>query len=300
MKKHTYKTTVLTLLFFLGLSTINPPVVAADDSELDGLLPNIPKWKQTEAPQTFLPETLFEYINGAAEIYLSYEFKQLIVAQYQEGNSEKTLAIEIYDMGEITNSFGIYSAERYPDNRFIPMGLQGYLEEGSLNFLIGQYYVKLLCFDCEENSTEILKSFAEEISGLVGDKGHFPKFLSAFPQEGLVPNTEKFILKNVMGYSFLHDGYLVNYKVDDLEFDGFIIVGKDEDQAKAMLKSYIDAKKAQDVKKTSQGFRIKDKYYHNIYIAQKGPYLCGVIKINDGYEKVGESYLTTIIQNLKN
>ena len=156
---------------------------------LKTLLPVVEGMEPTESPVTYFPETLFEYINGAAEIYISYDFRELIVAEYKKNDASDSLAVEIYDMGNLKNSFGIYSAERYPDNEFLSLGTQGYQEEGTLNFLIGRYYVKLLCFDCQDRSEEWLRAFSGEIVARVEDRGGFPDILDVFPREGLVPNT---------------------------------------------------------------------------------------------------------------
>jgi hypothetical protein len=254
----------------------------------------------TENPESYYPENLFEYINGAAEIYLAYEFKELIVAQQQKEQSEKNVAVEIYDMGNETNAFGIYSAERYPDNQFIKIGLQGYLEEGTLNFLVGRYYVKLLCFECEDQSEEVLKVFSQKIVERVGRVGSLPALIKAFPSKGLQSNSENFVLRNFMGYSFLHNGYSAKYKLNDLEFDCFIAKGKDDADAIKMLEKYLEAKKSPNVQKIDSGFHIKDKYYDNIYMSRVGNRICGVIKIKDGSEKLGLEYLKALIQNLEN
>ena len=105
---------ILLICFVSGVSGIS----AAHRSEvlLRDLLPVVEGMKESASPQIYFPETLFEYINGAAEIYLSYDFKELIVAEYQKSGSSDSIAVEIYDMGNHKNSFGIYSAERYPDN----------------------------------------------------------------------------------------------------------------------------------------------------------------------------------------
>ena len=269
------------------------------ESNLSLLLPQVTSWGQSEDPQFYLPETLFEYINGAAEIYLSYEFNELIVAQYQETDTESNVAVEIYDMGSNMNSFGIYSAERYPDNSFIDIGVQGYLEEGSLNLFAGRYYVKLLCFECEERSDLILKEFAQEITSRVKKMEGFPSLLSALPKEGLLSNTEKFILQNFMGYGFLHNGYLANYKIQSLEFDCFLVQGNSPEDASRMIEQFLQSRNQQDVQKIPGGFHIQDKYYHHIYLSTEGKYICGVMKIKDGFEKVGERYLASLIQNLK-
>lgn len=283
----------------LGSFLWGAPEDQETSSGLLSLLPEVDSWIMAEKPESYYPENLFEYINGAAEIYLAYEFKELIVAQQQKGQSEKNVAIEIYDMGNEMNAFGIYSAERYPDNQFIQMGLQGYLEEGTLNFLVNRYYVKLLCFECEDRSEEVLKAFSQKIVEKVGHTGNLPPLLKAFPSKGLQPNSENFVLRNFMGYSFLHNGYSAKYKLNDLEFDCFIAEGKDDGDATEMLQKYLEAKKIQNVQKIDSGYHIKDKYYHNIYMSRVGNKLCGVIKIKDGSEELGLDYLNALIHNLK-
>lgn len=296
-KKNGIMFVILVIYFVSGVSGIS----AAHRSQvlLRDVLPVVEGMKESASPQTYYPETLFEYINGAAEIYLSYDFKELIVAEYQKSGSPDSIAVEIYDMGNHKNSFGIYSAERYPDNEFLKLGTQGYMEEGTMNFLVGRYYVKLLCFDCEERSDKWLHSFSEEVVNRVGAEEGFPAHLETFPGEGRIPNTEKFILKNVMGYKFLHDGYFASYKMNDLVFDCFLIEGNDAEDASEMLKKYLDAKGADSVQKISQGFQIRDRYYHNIYISQVDNILCGVMKISDGLEEIGERFFKELIQSVK-
>lgn len=269
------------------------------DSSLKALLPEVNSWKLSEAPETYLPDTLFEYINGAAEIYLLYDFAELIVAQYENEDSAASLTVEIYDMGNEKNSFGIYGAERFHDANFLSIGNGGYVEEGILNFLVGKYYIKLFCFDCDAGSEEILKRFSQEVVEKVRDKRHLPTVLGFFPEEGLVRNSEKFILRNFMGYSFLGNGYLANYKHEKLEFDCFFIEGEDSEDAQRMLKQFLETRDEQSVEKIPLGYRLKDNYYHNVYLARIENYICGLMKIKDEFEEVGKKYLEMLIKSAK-
>lgn len=266
---------------------------------LQSLLPEMEYWSFAESPQDYFPETLYEYINGAAEIYLGYAFKQLIVGQYEKTDSQASLSVEIYDMENEKNAFGIYSAERFPDSRFLPLGNQGYLEQGSMNFLVGRYYIKLLCFDCGEKSESLLKKFSEAILNRIQDRGQLPFLLNVFPKEGLIPNTEKFILHNFMGYSFFHDGYLANYRLGDLEFECFLIEGKDGEEAQSMLIQFTTAKGEGNTEKIPFGFHLKDRYYSHIFLARVKNYLTGVMKIQDGQEDTGKKYLEALIRSLE-
>lgn len=287
------------LILFLSLLYPNQGLLRAKaEWSLRSLLPKNESWKYSEDPQNYFPATLYEYINGAAEIYLAYDFKELAVGQYKRTDADASLSVEIYDMGNEKNSFGIYSAERFPDTRFVSVGNQGYFEEGALNFIVGRYYIKLLCFDCGNESEGFLRFFADDILRRIKDKGQMPPLLKVFPGEGLIANSEKFILHNFLGHAFLHDGYLAHYKKEELQFDCFLVEGESPEEAQSMLDKYLAYKKER-VEERSFGYCLKDRYYHNVYLARVKNYLCGVLKIRDGFEEVGEKYLKVLVNSLK-
>jgi len=293
-KSQIYLLTVLILFFSISQAPIN----GETESDVKTLLPELESWNMIESPQTFQTENLFEYINGAAESYISYDFEELVVAEYKK-NDDCEVVLEIYDMGDKNNSFGIYSSERYPDSQFISMGTQGYLDRGAMNFLIGRYYVKLMSFECGDESEETLKKFAETISEKVPGPHGFPEELKVFPSSGLTTNTERFILNNFLGYDFLHTGYTADYQVGENEFTCFLIKGNSVQEAKQMMEKYIGAKEDQKITKTSYGFLIKDRYYENIFMAQQGKYICGVMEIKDSFIETGKKYLDQMIHNLE-
>lgn len=287
---------IFTALFLVAAPLGNTKYQKNESLSVDALLSQLQGWKLTEQPLEFQPENLFEYINGAAEIYIAYDFRTLTVLQFGQEGQPVNLSVEIYEMSTPTNAFGIYSAERFPDNQFIPVGAQGYIEEGSLNCLIGKRYVKLICFEGGERCQDYLKQAAGSIDSLSpGEKG-FPPVLQNFPREGLIVNSEKFILKNVMGYGFLHHGFLASYSVEGLDFDCFIIQGRNEDDARDMLARYLEAKKEQPIQEFSGGVLIKDRYYKNIYVSRTGTTVFGVMKIAEGKEDIGKTYFS-LLQN---
>jgi hypothetical protein len=296
MADNKFRRVVFSGLFFLLLPPLGSGQQAVHPS-LQSLLPQIPGWTLSEKPQTFLPGTLFEYIDGAAEAYLGYDFKELMVAQYKEDRSKAALTLEIYDLGNDKNAFGIYSVERYPESRFVSVGNEGYVEEGTLNFIVAGDYVKILCYDCEGKAEEVLSQFARDVVQRIGAKGSLPPLLGLFPKEGLVAHSEKFILRNFLGYRFLHDGYLASYKKQDLEFELYIIEGRNEADATDMLKQYLSsqAENNQPPDEIPLGYHIKDRYAQNIYISRAGKIICGVMKVKDGFEETGLGSLQALV-----
>jgi len=289
----------ISLLFSLAVVTA-PGIQAGQTTAATIPVPEVKGWELAEQPQTFLPETLFEYIDGAAESYLGYDFKELRVFQFK-GKERASLTVEVYDMGIPKNAFGIFSVERSPEGRSVPVGLQGYQEEGALNFLTGPYYVKLICYDAGETTPIVLESFARAVEIKAGEKGSLSPLLEAFPREGLIARSERFILKNFLGYSFLHDGYTANYQLQDFEFDCFFIEGRSENEAAAMLRQYLAglAKNNPPAKETAAGYQVRDKYALNVYLGRVGRLVYGVMRIKDGAEGTGEKYRAALLKALK-
>jgi hypothetical protein len=285
---------------FFALPVLLPNAQKGEASSLNSLLPTVAGWRVAEDVQRYDPQTLFEYIDGAAEAYIGYDFKELIVAMFQGSRPKTSLTVEIYDMGKSLNAFGIYGAERFPESHFLPIGIQGYQEEGSLNFLADRYYVKLMCYEGGGKTEELLRLFADSIAGKIKNPGDFPALLRIFPRVGLVPNSEKFILRNFLGFKFLKNGFLANYKTDGQEFDCFLIDGHSAEDAKAMFEQVAAsfAKSGRSPEKNSVGLGFKDAYLQNVFVARMGSYVCGVARIKDGQEALGVKFLEAMVRAL--
>ncbi|MFQ6082025.1 MAG: DUF6599 family protein [Candidatus Aminicenantia bacterium] len=271
------------------------------EANLSAFLPQIADWKISEKPRSFYPETLYEYINGGAEIYLTYNFQKLIVADYTR-NRKSSLIVEIYDMGNEKNCFGIYSVERFPESNFISVGNQGYLDGESLNFIINRFYIKLLCYDCGNQAEQYLKFFAEGIVNLIKEKGNLPQMLNFFPQQGLIKNSEKFILRNFLGFKFLRNGYIAEYELNGSKFNVYIIEGENKKDAQNMydqFKSYLKENNEIESIQISdyEGFIAQDVYYKKIMLVKVERYLCGILGLEN--MATGKKSLLNTISNIR-
>jgi hypothetical protein len=286
---------VLAAVFFLA-----PAVVRAQaregSPELAALVPRVETWTRTEAPRSYFPESLFEYIDGAAESYLSYDFRELLVVDLEKKGTEATLTLEIYDMGNPVNAFGIFGAERYPENKAVAIGELGYLEGEALNFMTGRFYVKMLGFGLGEETGSVLAGIGAQVAASVKVKGSLPAFVLAFPKENLVAQSEKFIKKNFMGYEFLSHGFVATYKVGGKEFEGFFIEGGSEKDAEDMFGKLIEAlvRDKQTPEKIALGFHSRNRYGQHLYIGRVGNGLCGVMRVPDGLEAAAASLLKAL------
>ena len=256
----------------------------SQESKLINLVPNIQGWSLIETPQIFHPENLYKYIDGGAEAYLAYDFKELIVAEFKNSKNA-SIIIEIYNMGNEKNSFGIYSLERSPDSNYILIGNHGYIDGESLNFIVSTYYIKINCFDCGENTQNYLLNFAKEIINKIKDKGSLPFVLGYFPQRGLIKNSEKFYLKNFLGLDFLKNGYQAEYNLNNQNFYLFIIECKNEQDAQDMsrkLKNHFKNNLLQKISiNNNECYLIEDRYYKQILFTKAKNFIVGSLKLEN-------------------
>ena len=86
---------------------------------LESLIPrrDIPKeWTLIHGPQTYNQKTLFGHIDGQAELFLKYGFQKSVFAIYQNKKSrEDQIEVDIYDLGNVVQAFGIFSRFRNED-----------------------------------------------------------------------------------------------------------------------------------------------------------------------------------------
>jgi hypothetical protein len=269
-------------------------------AEIASLVPKLPGWTLTEAPRAYFPDTLFEYIDGAAESFLSYDFRELLVADFEKTGTGATLTLEIYDMGLPVNAFGIFSAERYPENKPVNVGELGYAEGEALNFLAGRYYVKMLAFGLGGTTEAALVDIGLKVAGAIKPDGGLPPLVRAFPKDDLIARSEKYVKKNFMGYEFLHDGYEATYTSGGKELEGFFIDAGSDGAAEEMLTRLLAAVAAdkQTVEKLPLGVHVRNRYGQSLYIGRVRGILCGAMRVPEGLEPGGEALFRAIIAAL--
>ena len=67
-------------------------------------------WKLEGEPQRIEKTNIFDYMNGAGELYLSYHFDHLLVYEYKN-KSGNDIIVELYTMKDSRDAFGLLSLD---------------------------------------------------------------------------------------------------------------------------------------------------------------------------------------------
>jgi hypothetical protein len=242
--------------------------------------PEITGWKRSAEIQTFDPKTLYEYINGAADLYLACDFEELKVAEYLN-EKKASVIVEIYRHRTPRDAFGIYSQERLPEGDFIRIGAQGYIGKNILNFLDGSYYVKINSFNTGDEDREVLQTYAKKMAATLGEEGGLPPILSSFPAEGKKDNSEKYIVRNFLGYPFLHSAFTADYELDGKSFKLFLIEGTDRNECGEIIQTYLRQVKHPKKEGYEGRHTLSDPHHGIVDLYWKGAYISGVLYLAD-------------------
>jgi hypothetical protein len=294
----------LVALLVLSAAASSPAATQCEPGALpkpSPLLPTIAGWKISDGPTTYTPETLFEYIDGGADLFLQFDFRELTSATYgkvgagrdksrrssraprdsaamaADAASVAEITVDIYRHKDAMRAFGMYTQERPAGTTPLPLGVEGYATQDSLEFVVGSYYVKLVQFGAKQSS--LLRPFAEKLAaGLPGTRDP-PAVLKVFPDRGKLVRAEKLTAREFLGQSFLHDAVAVPYRIAGARFRLFVIEGKDSADVRTMVQRYRAVAKAADAASLGPAgsATVKDPLNGEVVLQWKGHWLWGAV-----------------------
>jgi len=108
--------------------------------ELHQLLPReFSGWEATGSGVVYDRDTLFDYIDGGAELYLAYDFRRMLACRF-ERDGHPAIVADVFDMGSSEDAFGVFSTERQDPEAGIGQGSE--YAVGLLRFWRGRFFVR--------------------------------------------------------------------------------------------------------------------------------------------------------------
>lgn len=154
-------------------------------------------WKWDGKEIRYNSRTLFDYIDGAAELYLAYGFQNLTARRYEKSN-HPPLILEFYEMASSEDAYGVFSFERQDEAVGIGQGSE--FGGGLLRFWKGKYFVSLYA-DGEGEGVELaLLKMGNAAADSMPATGPEPKLCSLIPGKdfGLVDKGVRYLRSHVL------------------------------------------------------------------------------------------------------
>jgi hypothetical protein len=257
-------------------------------------LPELKGYKKTTNYPVYVADNLWDFINGAADTYLSYGFEDVHIAEYTKGKN--VIKLEIYRHKDDIQAFGIYSSERSPSFRFINIGAQGYKTDGSLNFYKGKYYVKIRTYSKSEKVIQTLESLGLRVSDMLQGTSEMPATLKEFPDIGKKKNEESYINESVLGHSFLSGAFKAVYDVGGNEFTVFIIKNTSAGEASKKVGAYLKSVGLEMDDQSGGKYVIKDGYNGDIFLSWREATIVIISGLSKDQTELADRYSSEILK----
>lgn len=231
--------------------------------------------------ENYTPETLWEKIDGEAELYRRFDLQQASMAYFEDPEDrDRGLEVSIFTMGSPLDAFGVFSTLRAPESPIEPLGNGGIRDTYRVLFWHGRRFVSLHAFGAEGTRPGDLQSVADAVLVKLGPPPGIPTVLSVF--ESLAdPLTVRLYPDHMFGRELLPAG-LVGVDPSGIT----VFLATDPNQGTEVLRKY-EGFVADPKRHPLQGFEVlsgTDPDLGPITIAVAGERLVGA---RVGFEETG-------------
>ena len=169
--------------------------------------------EKSRPPALYTPENLSTYIDGGAELYISYNFKNALSLKYKD-SADNEIAVDIFDMGTSSDAFGVFAHSRETIDTAVGQGSE--YAAGLLTFWKDRYYVSILAYPETAAKKDVVFKLGRAIAGAIKNEGPLPPILALLPPENLIPESVHYFHH----YIWLNSFYFVsNENVLDIGSD---------------------------------------------------------------------------------
>ena len=241
-------------------------------------------------------DSLFNYINGAAEMYHKYGFEEVHVGKYVKDGGEIT--VDIYRFAGPDRAFGMYTTLRPDGPDAVALGVEGFVYGPILVYSKGSYMVNVQTYDDAVFTGPDMIAVAAAVEKDLPGTINMPETFGLFPDASRVPHSEKVFAESYLGRGFLTDVYTVGYSFEAGDVTLFITHdadgGKLRQWSEAVSPPGTGPEAPSMPYEKGRAILFSDRYYGGVVAGNKGGRLAGMVGYQDGHEKALGEWLDAL------
>jgi hypothetical protein len=154
----------------------------------------------SEADQVFDAGTIFDYIDGAGEVYRSYNMRHLVARRFHK-DGRPDIVVDAFDMGTAADAFGVFTHDL--DGADAAIGQGSTYKAGLLSFWKDRYFLSVYAEEETAETKRELLELGRTIAAAIPGAGEKPGLLKLLPEEGLEGGRVRFFHNHsVLNYHF--------------------------------------------------------------------------------------------------
>jgi hypothetical protein len=143
------------------------------------------EWALTDSARTYQGRDLYLFIDGGADLFMEYGFRQALAAEYH-GHRNEVINLEIYEMADPGAACGVYSVRCGDDAIPMDIGQGASGHSYYIMFWKGNYYVSVSGSDSTPEVRKWLEVIARAIDRTLAGSEHLPSIHRLLSNENLL------------------------------------------------------------------------------------------------------------------
>ena len=192
---------MLIILFLIGGISLMSMDTKEKRKILEDLLPQeIHGWEAKGKDALYDRQTIFDYIDGAGEVYRSYNFTLLLARRYSK-ESQPDIVADLFEMSSSRDAFGVFTHDLEGENAGVGRGST--YKGGLLSFWKDRFFVSLYAEEETEETKKALFILGEKVASAIRSEGEMPDIVDLLPQEDRVEKSVHYFLNHlILNYHF--------------------------------------------------------------------------------------------------
>lgn len=147
----------------------------------------VPGWITSGKTLRFVGSNLFNYIDGGAELFYEFGFKELLVQGYRQGENE--IVLEAYQMESPEAALGIYLQKCGQETPIEKITARNSGNKYQFTIVKGSYFILVNSFAGDEKRMPVMTTLSQQTLKFI-PKEQPVKLLDMLPKENLVSGSE--------------------------------------------------------------------------------------------------------------
>jgi hypothetical protein len=163
---------------------------------LGSALPEVINGWRAEPPDRFFDgKTIFDYIDGAGEVYRAYNMHGCLSRRYTTPNGP-SIVLDIFDMGSSEDAYGVFTHDQ--EGESLGVGQEALYKAGWLRFWKDRFFVSLYGEDQTPALTKASIDLGKAVAELITTEGQKPRILSRLPSQGLLNGSIRYLHDHIV------------------------------------------------------------------------------------------------------
>lgn len=174
------KTSLLIIIIICLAVDCRAGIILPDDNFVVG-------WTTSGKTLRFVGSDLYNYIDGGAELFYEFSFKELVVQGYRQGENE--MVLEVYQMDSPEAALGIYLMKCGEETPIEKITARNSGNKYQFTIVKGSYFILVNSFAGDEKLIPVMTALSQQTLKFIPKERPVTIF-DNLPKENLIPGSE--------------------------------------------------------------------------------------------------------------